>query len=426
MCQAAWEVFALFVPVAALCIWLQRYYIASARELARLVGIHKSPIIHHFGESISGAAVIRAFSQDARFMEKNLKLFDRYSRPSFNSIAAMEWLCIRLDLLTNLVFAFSLVLVVSLPTGTIDPGIAGLSITYGLTLNTIQAWFIWNLCNVENKIISLERIQQYTCLPSEAPLVIEKSHPPGNWPAEGTIEIENLQIRYGAHMPLVLHGITCTFSGGKKVGVVGRTGSGKSTLIQALFRIIEPASGKIMIDGVDISSIGLHDLRSRLSIIPQDPTIFQGTVRDNLDPLGEHTDAEIWEALEKSELGPVMRAKDQKLDALVAENGENWSVGQRQLVCLGRALLKNTRILVLDEATASVDTATDGVVQGTIRSEFADCTVITIAHRIPTIIDSDQVLILSDGKIAEYDLPARLLRDWSSLFSQLVSEYSTR
>jgi len=235
-----------------------------------------------------------------------------------------------------------------------------------------------------------------------------------------------LQIRYSTHSPLVLHGITCTFEGGKKIGVVGRTGSGKTTLIQALFRIVEPAGGKIIIDGLDITTIGLQDLRTRLSIIPQDPTLFEGTMRTNLDPLNEHTDVEVWEALDKCQLGDVVRGKDGKLDAVVGENADNWSVGQRQLVCLGRALLKRTCILVLDEATASVDSATDVVIQRTLRTEFKDCTVVTIAHRIPTVVDSDKVLVLSDGRIAEYEIPVVLLENKNSLFAKLVAEYAIR
>ncbi|KAJ7560932.1 hypothetical protein O6H91_03G006700 [Diphasiastrum complanatum] len=426
MSISTWQVLLIFVPVAMTCIWIQRYYIKTARELSRLLGIHKAPIIHHFSESIAGVATIRGFDQEERFMQTNLKLIDSYARPAFYSAAAMEWLCLRLELLTNFVFTCSMVILISLPRGAIDPSLAGLAVTYGLNLNIIQSWLMWNLCSLENKIISVERIQQYTTIASEAPLVIENCRPPSDWPQQGSIDFQNLQIRYTDHSPLVLHGITCSLPGGKKIGVVGRTGSGKSTLIQALFRIVEPAAGKILIDDINISTIGLHDLRSRLSIIPQDPIMFEGTLRQNLDPLEEHTDADLWEALEGCQLANVVQSKENKLDSWVTENGDNWSVGQRQLVCLGRVMLRRTRILVLDEATASVDTATDSLIQSTLRSEFDMCTVVTIAHRIPTVVDSDAVLVLSDGRVAEYDAPAKLLENTSSLFYKLVSEYSKR
>ncbi|KAH9567461.1 hypothetical protein CY35_03G029200 [Sphagnum magellanicum] len=424
MSQVSMVVLLIFLPVAAACLWMQRYYMRSAREVARLIGVEKSPILNHYGESIAGAATIRSFGLDQQFMDTNLELFDNYSRPCFTNAGMMEWLVFRMELLCSLVFSLSMVLVVLLPDGAISPSLSGLAVTYGLNLNVNR--IMWNLCKLQTKIIAVERIQQYTCIPSEAPLVIEKKRPSPTWPSRGTIELENLQIRYNAHSPLVLHGITCTFYGGKKVGIVGRTGSGKSTLIQAMFRVVEPAGGRIVLDGVDITSIGLHDLRSRLSIIPQDPTLFEGTMRSNLDPHNEHSDVEVWEALDKCQLGAIMRTKDEKLDATVGENGENWSVGQRQLVCLSRALLKHTRILVLDEATASVDSVTDNVIQGTLRTEFKDCTVVTIAHRIPTVIDSDRVLVLSDGRVAEYDVPVRLLENKNSFFAKLVAEYNLR
>ncbi|ERN18209.1 hypothetical protein AMTR_s00705p00001490, partial [Amborella trichopoda] len=233
-------------------------------------------------------------------------------------------------------------------------------------------------------------------------------------------------VRYAPQLPLVLRGITCTFPGGLKTGIVGRTGSGKSTLIQVLFRIVDPVGGQILMDGIDISCIGLHDLRSRLSIIPQDPTMFEGTIRSNLDPLEEYSDGEIWQALDKCQLGEEVRQKDLKLESLVSENGENWSVGQRQLLCLGRVLLKKSKVLVLDEATASVDTATDSRIQQTIRKHFSDCTVITIAHRIATVLDSDMVLLLDNGIVAEFDSPSVLLENKSSYFAKLVAEYTMR
>lgn len=426
MSQVAWEVFVIFIPVTAICVWYQQYYIPTARELARLAGIQRAPILHHFAESLTGAATIRAFDQKVRFVEANLSLVDNHSRPWFHNVAAMEWLSFRLNQLSNFVFAFSLVLLVTLPEGIINPSIAGLAVTYGINLNVLQASVIWNICNAENKMISVERILQYSSITSEASLVIEDSRPPPSWPNTGTISFTNLQIRYAEHLPSVLKNITCTFPGRKKVGVVGRTGSGKSTLIQAIFRVVEPREGSITIDDVDICKIGLHDLRSRLSIIPQDPTMFEGTVRGNLDPLTQHSDTEIWEALDKCQLGDVIRAKEEKLESTVVESGENWSVGQRQLFCLGRALLKKSSILVLDEATASIDSATDGILQKIISQEFKDRTIVTIAHRIHTVIDSDFVLVLSDGRIAEYDTPARLLESENSFFSKLIKEYSVR
>ncbi|XP_044482656.1 ABC transporter C family member 3-like [Mangifera indica] len=426
MSQVAWQAFIVFIPVISTCIWYQQYYISSARELSRLVGVCKAPVIQHFAETISGTTTIRSFDQESRFQNTNMKLMDGYSRPKFHVAGAMEWLSFRLDVLSSVAFALSLVLLISVPDGVLNAAIAGLAVTYGLNLNTLQASVIWNLCQLENKIISVERMLQYTRIPSEPPLVIEESRPDPSWPSYGEVSMHYLQVRYAPHLPLVLRGLTCTFLGGMKTGIVGRTGSGKSTLIQTLFRIVEPAAGQIMIDAINISSIGLHDLRSRLSIIPQEPTMFEGTVRSNLDPLEEYTDEEIWEALEKCQLAEEVRKKETKLDSKVIENGENWSMGQRQLVCLGRVLLKKSKVLVLDEATASVDTATDNLIQQTLRQHFSDCTVITIAHRITSVLDSDMVLLLSQGLIEEYDSPAKLLENKSSSFAQLVAEYSLR
>ncbi|PRQ60962.1 putative xenobiotic-transporting ATPase [Rosa chinensis] len=401
MSQVAWEVFVIFIPVTAICIWYQQYYIPTARELARLSGIQRAPILHHFAESLAGAATIRAFDQQDRFSDANLSLIDSHSRPWFHNVSAMEWLSFRLNILSNFVFAFSLVLLVTLPEGVINPSIAGLAVTYGINLNVLQASVIWNMCNAENKMISVERILQYSNLTSEAALVIEDSKPPMNWPQ---LHISGTEQSWGCR----------------------KDGQWEINPHTGLFRIVEPREGSIIIDDVDICKIGLHDLRSRLSIIPQDPTMFEGTVRGNLDPLEQYSDNDVWEALDKCQLGDLVRAKEEKLEASVVENGENWSAGQRQLVCLGRALLKKSRILVLDEATASVDSATDGVIQKIISQEFKDRTVVTIAHRIHTVIDSDLVLVLSDGRIAEYDTPAKLLEREESLFSKLIKEYSMR
>ncbi|KAG5017599.1 hypothetical protein JHK85_023735 [Glycine max] len=426
MSQAAWQVFIVLIPVTAACIWYQRYYSASARELARLVGTCQAPVIQHFSETISGSTTIRSFEQESRFNDINMKLIDRYSQPKLYSATAMAWLIFRLDILSTLTFAFCLVFLITFPNSMTAPGIAGLAVTYGLNLNAVQTKAILFLCNLENKIISVERMLQYTTLPSEAPFVIKDNQPDYSWPLFGEVHIRDLQVRYAPHLPIVLRGLTCTFTAGAKTGIVGRTGSGKSTLVQTLFRLIEPVAGEILIDNINISLIGIHDLRSRLSIIPQEPTMFEGTVRTNLDPLEEYTDEQIWEALDMCQLGDEVRRKEEKLDSIVMQNGENWSMGQRQLVCLGRVLLKKSKILVLDEATASVDTATDNIIQQTVTQHFSECTVITIAHRITSILESDMVLFLNQGLIEEYDSPKKLLKNKSSSLAQLVAEYTRR
>nr|XP_034602364.1 putative ABC transporter C family member 15 isoform X2 [Setaria viridis] len=426
MSQVAWPVFAIFIPVMVVSVLYQRYQIPAARELARLNKIQRAPILHHFAESLLGASSIRAYGQKDRFIKANLGLFDSHFRPWFYNFASMEWLSLRLAMLSTLVFAVCLILLVSLPEGLLNPSIAGLAVTYALNLNYQLTSMIWNITSTENKMISVERILQYSRIPSEAPLLVDYCRPPTSWPQNGTISIRCLEVRYAEHLPSILRSISCTIPGGKKVGIVGRTGSGKSTFIQALFRIVEPREGTIKIDNVDICKIGLHDLRGRLSIIPQDPTMFEGTVRGNLDPLNEYSDQRVWEVLDKCQLGDIVRQNPKKLDSTVFENGENWSVGQRQLFCLGRVLLKRSNILVLDEATASVDSSTDAVIQETVRQEFRDCTVLTVAHRIHTVVDSDLILVFSEGRIVEYDTPSKLLKNENSEFSRLVKEYSRR
>ncbi|KAK3219737.1 hypothetical protein Dsin_013707 [Dipteronia sinensis] len=399
-----WQVLFVSIPMICAAILLQGYYFSSAKELMRINGTTKSLVANHLAESIAGAMTIRAFEEEERFFAKNLDLIDTNASPFFHNFAANEWLIGRLEILSAAVVASTALCMVLLPPGTFSSGFVGMALSYGLSLNMSLVFSIQNQCTITNYIISVERLNQYMHIPSEAPEVIEDNRPPPNWPAVGKVDICDLQIRYRPDAPLVLRGVSCTFEGGHKIGIVGRTGSGKTTLIGALFRLVEPVGGKIVVDGIDISTIGLHDLRSRFGIIPQDPTLFNGTVRYNLDPLSQHNDQEIWQVLGKCQLREAVEEKDQGLDSLVVEDGSNWSMGQRQLFCLGRALLRRSRILVLDEATASIDNATDMILQKTIRTEFADCTVITVAHRIPTVMDCTMVLAISDGESCSIEL----------------------
>ncbi|XP_050223926.1 ABC transporter C family member 10-like [Mercurialis annua] len=419
----AWQVLFVSIPMIYLAIRLQRYYFASAKELMRINGTTKSLVANHLAESVAGAMTIRSFEEEERFFAEYLDLVDTNASPFFHNFAANEWLIQRLEALSAIVLASATLCMVSLPPGTFSPGLVGMALSYGLSLNVFLVSSIQTQCTIANYIISVERLNQYMHIPSEAPEVIEDNRSPPYWPTVGKVEICDLQIRYRSDAPLVLRGISCTFQGGHKIGIVGRTGSGKTTLIGAIFRLVEPTGGKIIVDGMDISKIGLHDLRSRFGIIPQDPTLFSGTVRYNLDPLSQHTDQEIWEVLGKCQLREAVQEKDNGLDSMVMEDGANWSMGQRQLFCLGRALLRRSRVLVLDEATASIDNATDLILQKTIRSEFATCTVITVAHRIPTVMDCTMVLTISDGELVEYDEPTRLMNNKGSMFGQLVKEY---
>lgn len=252
-------------------------------------------------------------------------------------------------------------------------------------------------------------------------MIPEKRPPPG-WPQAGAVAFENYSTRYRPGLDLVVKGINADLHSAEKVGIVGRTGAGKSSLTLALFRMVEPAEGRIVVDGLDISSIGLHDLRASLTIIPQDPVLFSGSLRFNLDPFGRYSDEELWRALELAHLKKFVAQLPDGLQHAVTEGGENISVGQRQLVCLARALLRRSKILVLDEATAAVDLATDALIQETIRREFRDSTVLTIAHRLNTILDYDRVLLLDRGQVREFDSPQRLLADRDSVFSAMAAD----
>ncbi|OVA02655.1 ABC transporter [Macleaya cordata] len=425
ICQVAWPSVFLLIPLVWFNLWYRGYYLACSRELTRLDSITKAPVIHHFSESVAGVVTIRCFRKQEEFCQENFNRVNTNIRMDFHNNGSNEWLGFRLELIGSLVLCLAAFFMVLLPSNFIKPEYVGLSLSYGLSLNGVLFWTVYMTCFVENKMVSVERIRQFINIPSEAEWNIKNCLPSPDWPTHGDVVLKDLQVRYRPNTPLILKGITLSIEGGEKIGVVGRTGSGKSTLIQAFFRVMEPSGGKIVIDGVDISKLGLHDLRSRYGIIPQEPVLFQGTVRSNIDPIGLYSDEEIWKSLERCQLKDVVTAKPEKLDASVVDSGDNWSVGQRQLLCLGRVMLKRSRILFMDEATASVDSQTDGVIQKIIREDFTACTIISIAHRIPTVMDCDRVLVIDAGVAAEFDKPSRLL-ERPTIFKALVQEYANR
>ncbi|XP_021775375.1 ABC transporter C family member 14-like [Chenopodium quinoa] len=424
-CQYAWPTVFLLIPLGWLNMWYRGFYLATSRELTRLDSITKAPVIHHFSESILGFMTIRCFRKQGDFIQENVKRVNMNLCMDFHNNGSNVWLGFRLELLGSLLLCISTLFMILLPSSIIKPENVGLSLSYGLSLNSVLFWATYMSCFVENRMVSVERIKQFTEIPSEAAWNFEGRLPPPTWPAQGNIELENLQVRYRIDTPLVLKGITLGIRGGEKVGVVGRTGSGKSTLIQVFFRLIEPCAGKIVIDDIDITKVELHDLRSRFGIIPQEPVLFEGTVRSNIDSTGQYSEDEIWKSLERCQLKDVVISKPEKLDAPVVDSGDNWSVGQRQLLCLGRVMLKKSQLLFMDEATASVDSHTDAVIQKIIREDFAACTIISIAHRIPTVMDCDKVLVIDAGKAKEFDSPSHLLAR-PSLFGALVQEYANR
>lgn len=423
---STWPIVFLVVPLGWLYFWYQKFYITSSREITRLDSITKAPLIYHFSETVSGIETIRCFRKEEDFSQQNIDRVNSNMKMDFHNNSANEWLGLRLESIGTAILCTTAFLFVVLPEDFINTETVGLALSYALGLNSALYWTVWLTCTVENKMVSVERIRQFTNIPSEAVLTIANCLPSPNWPFTGKIVSTRLKLRYRPSTPLVLKGVTVTIEGGEKVGVVGRTGSGKSTLVLAIFRLVEPAGGQILIDDVDIATIGLHDLRSKLGIVPQDPVLFEGTIRMNMDPLGQYTDDEIWRVLEKCQLSHIVQDKAEKLEASVVEYGGNWSVGQRQLLCFGRALLKHSRVLFLDEATASIDAQTDATIQGIIREEFEHCTVVSIAHRIPTVMDSDKVLVMDQGRVKEFDSPSNLLHTSTSLFAALVHEYSSR
>uniref|UniRef100_A0AAQ4Q2F0 ATP-binding cassette, sub-family C (CFTR/MRP), member 2 n=1 Tax=Gasterosteus aculeatus aculeatus TaxID=481459 RepID=A0AAQ4Q2F0_GASAC len=398
----------VIIPLTVLYYFVQRFYVATSRQLRRLDSVSRSPIYSHFSETVSGLSVIRAYGHQERFLKHNETIIDENLKSLYPWIVSNRWLAIRLEFLGNLVVFFAALFAV-ISRDSLDSGLVGLSISYALNVTQTLNWLVRMTSELENNIVAVERVSEYSGLENEAKWVTD-TRPPEKWPEQGRLQFDNYKVRYRPGLDLVLHGITCDINSTEKIGIVGRTGAGKSSLTNCLFRIIEAAEGRILIDDVDISTIGLHDLRNRLTIIPQDPVLFSGTLRMNLDPFDKFSDEEIWRVLELSHLKDYAAGLQEGLQHEVAEGGENLSVGQRQLLCLARALLRRTRILILDEATAAVDLETDDLIQNTIRKEFSHCTVLTIAHRLHSIMDSSRVMVLDAGRIVEFDSPSNLLQ----------------
>nr|XP_010978532.2 multidrug resistance-associated protein 4 isoform X1 [Camelus dromedarius] len=407
------------VPLGIIFFVLRRYFLATSRDVKRLESTTRSPVFSHLSSSLQGLWTIRAYKAEQRFQELFDAHQDLHSEAWFLFLTTSRWFAVRLDAICALfviVVAFGSLILAK----TLDAGRVGLALSYALTLMGMFQWCVRQSAEVENMMISVERVIEYTDLEKEAPWENQK-RPPPSWPQEGAIVFDNVNFSYSLDGPLVLKHLTALIKSREKVGIVGRTGAGKSSLISALFRLSEP-EGKIWIDKILTTEIGLHDLRKKMSIIPQEPVLFTGTMRKNLDPFNEHTDEELWNALKEVQLKEAIEDLPGKMDTELAESGSNFSVGQRQLVCLARAILRKNRILIIDEATANVDPRTDELIQKTIREKFAQCTVLTIAHRLNTIIDSDRIMVLDSGRLKEYDEPYILLQNRDGLFYKMVQQ----
>ncbi|XP_075974237.1 multidrug resistance-associated protein 1-like [Anticarsia gemmatalis] len=411
---------AVILPIGVLYYVIQRFYVPTSRQLMRIESVARSPILSHFNESILGATSIRAFGVKDRFVKESQEKVDHYQSFYYLSAIADRWLGIRLNMVGSFIIFFAALFAV-IGQDSISPGMAGLSISYTLEITQTLSWLVQTTSEIETNIVAVERMKEYAETEPEAEWTVGAG-PRASWPETGAVQLEGLTLAYRSGAEPVLRDVTCTVAPRDKLGIVGRTGAGKSTLTLGLFRIVEAVGGRILIDGLDVAGIGLHQLRSRITIIPQDPVLFSGTLRMNLDPFETYSDQDVWRALEHAHLKPFVQGLQAGLRHEVSEGGENLSVGQRQLVCLARALLRKTPLLVLDEATAAVDLETDELIQKTIRSEFAACTVLTIAHRLNTIMDSTKVMVLDKGRLVEFAPPEQLLQDKNSLFYSMAKD----
>ncbi|KAG0327991.1 hypothetical protein BGZ99_006490 [Dissophora globulifera] len=441
-------VFLLALPAFMVAVLvIQHYYLHSSRALKRIFHVSKSPIFQHFNETLGGVSTIRAMRVQDRFINGNVTRIDANMNAHVAYTYSIRWVEVRLQSLAAVVILLVCIAFV-FTRDTADPATAGLALSFALTITQDVNTLVRTYCDLQSRLVPVERVNEYIDLPTEAPERLPLLDRTKVWPPKhGAIRFDNYSARYREGLDLVLKGVSFEVQAGEKIGIVGRTGAGKSSLTLALFRMIEAAGshwakaanqnespddsgdnggedgGRIEIDGIDISTLGLVDLRQALAIIPQDPILFAGSIRDNLDPFLEHPDHLLWTALERAHLKDYIQSLPGGLSFEVSQNGENFSVGQRSLICLARALLRKTKILVMDEATSAVDVETDELIQRTIRTEFADRTILTIAHRIKTVMDSDKILVLEQGQVVEFDSPNVLLqRKDESLFYRLAEQ----